>query len=1311
MQKYIVYVLALLLALSLIIAPFTSEKSLAAPEPPENEADIDPQLLEAYQARVAEDGNQVLSFVIFDVRITQVDYSSDGRFSLLWLGMFDRETGEQVPTEPGLAIGQLTGDESTRTFWTVTLPVDETWKAQLDLVPESLLSPEVKQAFIERASGPKEINSTVYRGYKLPWAAGTAKRLSGSIGHFLIYNTCSEASCRYAYDFADGTMFPLLASRGGIVKFVRWNVPDRPNNACGSDGTTGNYLVLEDRSTSPTTYQLYLHMSEGTIPERLRTAGAIVQQGEYIGNVDNTGASCGHHLHFHVHTNPYSYWGNSVDIRFDDVSINDGTPRTCEEASRFPNYGTQCNAGGNWFVSGNMGANPPHGDLVLPGAGEEVTTPAILVGGTAWDDQQVTRIQVIARGLDGVWRDVGPAQTASPFTVEANLCTANIPNGPVDIALRVWDNHGNVTITPQGLRTILKNYTCGTAAPACTAGADKIVIFSEPGYQGQCKEFAHTGGAWEVLAPNLNTSGLPVGADNAASIRVGANVRAILFDETNYGGRNQTFEADDPNLGDNLIGANTASALKVQRKTQTSPWPIPDAVIQFPPNGASISSTTSLVVLMAANDSSVYPNTQFSLPGATRFKFELQQVNSSDVPIADAVIYDNQPHPWLSLGSMPAGRFRVRGRGFNNNGQDNNSGWSYFTVTSGTLPNNSTKSVPFNDALDSGTTSDWHATGLWQHTGAGGTWRYGSASSYAGSGSNAGSLTSPPVTIPASGTAYLSFQYYYKTETEGRIWDQRRLQISVDGGPFNDLPEWGQFYDDPREFWLDSPLIDLAAYRGKTIRMRFYFTTLDGFWNQGVGWEINNFLIGVNTAEAACSESIPNNDLGSATLINIGSTITGQTICPAGDVDYYKFVGLQGEPITARVDAMGLGSELDPYLFLLDSQGGLIAENDDQVAGEVRDSLIGATLPYTGTYYLKVKAWKHPAVGGENYFYTLRLLRDDSPPYVRFSFPAASWISAYSFAMSADVFDQGNGVSQVDFYYRSADVNTTTWVLLGSDTNGSDGWVITVDPAEHGGMVGGAVYVEARSSAGNIWGDLRLNLQVDSYKPTSQLSSLPATSGSTAVLLRWSAADGESGVDRVEVQYNTGSGWQTWGVQPPGSASSAWFLGQGGLTYQFRLRAVDRAGNAQDWPGAAQATTALVTACPANDSGEPGNNSLAGASALALQTYRNERLCPAGDQDWVRFQAEAGKQYYVAAGSLGGGAAVRLGVYDASGSLLAEQSPADLGKNTSLLWTAPANGTYYLRATALVDGLYGESARYQLWVGPPFWIYLPVAHH
>jgi clostripain len=128
--------------------------------------------------------------------------------------------------------------------------------------------------------------------------------------------------------------------------------------------------------------------------------------------------------------------------------------------------------------------------------------------------------------------------------------------------------------------------------------------------------------------------------------------------------------------------------------------------------------------------------------------------------------------------------------------------------------------------------------------------------------------------------------------------------------------------------------------------------------------------------EVACGDSHePNEAPGQATFIGHGATLSDAAICPAGDVDYYAFSGNAGDSIVADIDAAALGSSLDSYLYLYDTDGVTeLAQNDDY---DGYDSLIEYVLPADGTYYLKVREYNHPNEGSPDHFYTLSLT---SPP-------------------------------------------------------------------------------------------------------------------------------------------------------------------------------------------------------------------------------------------------------------------------------------------------------------------------------------------
>ena len=106
----------------------------------------------------------------------------------------------------------------------------------------------------------------------------------------------------------------------------------------------------------------------------------------------------------------------------------------------------------------------------------------------------------------------------------------------------------------------------------------------------------------------------------------------------------------------------------------------------------------------------------------------------------------------------------------------------------------------------------------------------------------------------------------------------------------------------------------------------------------------------------------PNDTLAQATATGIngaGSFSTSGSIGDnpnnlGADVDLYRVQLNAGNVIIASVDARTIGSGLDSYLRLFDSNGNELTNNDDTGSG--LDSLIGFTAPTTGTYYIGVSS-------------------------------------------------------------------------------------------------------------------------------------------------------------------------------------------------------------------------------------------------------------------------------------------------------------------------------------------------------------------
>ena len=1057
----------LLLPLTVLLGIFVFHLSAsaelpAAPFPPtptpapEGVEELD-RIQTAVENAIAAESENVLSFLVNHEQVENIEISPDGDTAIAWIVLKDPETGEILPIEPGLAFAVKDPD----TGWSVILPSAPNWVDQLQGAPAELVSEELKQFWLEMlAEQIESANLGPLGGYLLPWAKGNLAWLSQSVAHD---KYTPSGSAHYAFDFyVPQTMFNLYASKPGIVWYARWDVSN--NNHVG----VGNYLVLQDNSTNPATYQLYLHLAQNSIPPALRARGAPVVQGQFIGIADNTGQSSGHHLHFQVHTNPNSYWGTSVDITFADVAINGGRPRVhnsyysdlpyCQHNST---YNDVCDQVQSSYISGNTVAGditPPYGGITKPAKGSSVNSGQVLIEGWAKDDGSgLDKAQIIAN-FQGSWLELGSSFSSSPFSLNWDMCGSNVPDGPVSLALQIWDKQGNQAFGLPGLVHFTKSYAC-PPPPTCSPNQDQVALFAGSNFAGSCKIL----GVGDYPGSASFSS---VGDDNLEGIKVGANVLATLFSDGNYSGRGETFAANDSNLADNLIGSNTVSSLRV--RLRSSPPDAPAVLIS--PKAASVFAPTPSLSL------------SWRIPaGATEFQARINGPGGET--ISDWL---SAPFWHLDSAILSAGAYSWQVRARNSSQTSAWSATSTFTVSSGGLPSSSV-TAPLSEAFESGASS-WTASGLWNlindtnrsHAGSVHSWYYGEADGdYKNDSPNLGDLTSPEILLPAENQDYtLRFWYRYKTEGSEKHWDQRWVQISENGGAFKNVL---QLVDDPESFWL-GPRIDLSPYAGSSIRVRFHFETLDGAFNNFEGWYIDDFEIATAPIEA-CSDT--NNAPGQATLIGYGQTIN-ELICPGGDIDYFKFSASAGDRVVVDIDTPvdNQPDDADLYLFLLDSDGNsVLAENDDEVFAVRRDPHLGYLFNRAGTYYLKVRSWAHPSAGGSAYPYVLRLAKDNTPPAASFTYPVnGSYLPDGKFTLQVDASD-ASGISHVDFIWHSGNWLYEKWSALGSDWDGSDGWTYTFDTKALAEQNDIAFYTHVYDWAGNWRGAGTWELKLDRTPP------------------------------------------------------------------------------------------------------------------------------------------------------------------------------------------------------------------------------------
>jgi len=130
------------------------------------------------------------------------------------------------------------------------------------------------------------------------------------------------------------------------------------------------------------------------------------------------------------------------------------------------------------------------------------------------------------------------------------------------------------------------------------------------------------------------------------------------------------------------------------------------------------------------------------------------------------------------------------------------------------------------------------------------------------------------------------------------------------------------------------------------------------------------------------------------------------------------------------------------------------------------------------------------------------------------------------------------------------------------------------------------VYAQVRDAAGNESAVLEAFVYLtDDSAPVSAAAPLALITRDASVAVAYTASDDLTGVASVELWWRhrptVGSAWSPWTQGPTGTSSPITFdLASGPGEYEFYTLAVDRAGNREQAPGAADAYTIVPDASP-----------------------------------------------------------------------------------------------------------------------------------
>lgn len=340
---------------------------------------------------------------------------------------------------------------------------------------------------------------------------------------------------------------------------------------------------------------------------------------------------------------------------------------------------------------------------------------------------------------------------------------------------------------------------------------------------------------------------------------------------------------------------------------------------------------------------------------------------------------------------------------------------------------------------------------------------------------------------------------------------------------------------------------------------------------------------------------------------------------------------------------------------------------------------------------------------------TVRVVVDGTPPTIAIQSPTeGAYLNANAITVRAAPQDAG-GIDQVQFFVGYDSGSGWAWYNLGWDLDGSDGWSRPWDASGVPDQQGVAFYAYAWDRAGNGAGTAVWDVTLDRTPPTTAIRPLAATQDSTALIVWWDASDNATGIDHFDLQkQQDGGAWDDWHLGVGGQDVGAWFVGEMGHRYGFRMRGVDRAGNAETYPAGPEAET-YINYC-SGDAYE-ADNGPAQASLISPGQSQSHNFCGTSDEDWVKFWAQAGKRYVLETGLLGFTTDTVLTLYDSDGTtVLAENDDIAYPDNLAsrVEWKAQRDGWLYARVRHWDGRVAGNGVTYTLRLEEGYRIYLPI---
>lgn len=356
------------------------------------------------------------------------------------------------------------------TGWRAITFYDSEWQNWLDVMPESILSPDMK-AYLWTIGTPM-ISQTQSVIYYFPWACQEPAKVNQghhdtyAIDFGLIGNNVVASSVDGSVTFAkwDSNTQCICRAWTGYRCTGGWGMPNNPSQSC--PWTEANRVLIND-ADGVTTW--YLHLAYDSIPTKFKkdytsSPPEPVSHGETIGLEGSTGWSTGPHLHFWVYDQPFVIKNGDQSISSWDLDYpNSYTSLNCNNADTSPPE-TAINSSPNGWSDGTASSSFTWTGSDSPPSA--LTYRYRLVGG-AWSDWTTAVSQTYGpNALPHGWHT---------FEVQARDAAGNVDESPAQASFGIdllAPNPPLITASGNGCSTAQNNVwqnTCRDVAFNWTA--------------------------------------------------------------------------------------------------------------------------------------------------------------------------------------------------------------------------------------------------------------------------------------------------------------------------------------------------------------------------------------------------------------------------------------------------------------------------------------------------------------------------------------------------------------------------------------------------------------------------------------------------------------------------------------------------------------------------------------------------------------------------------------------------------------------------------------------------------------------------